>query len=132
MVRKIFLSLIMVSCALNLTGCIPLLAGGGAAKWLTDKLVQNVNATYEQTIDAARSGLTALNLNITKENSSTKATQLRAQYTDGRKVSVDILSMGGDKARLEIRVGMVNGQEESRKILNSIIPYLPSGAIGDK
>ena len=132
MLKKIGLVVVIALCSLNLTGCLALFAGaaagGGTAKWMSDKLVQDVSAPYDRAVEAAHSGLTALDLHLTKENASPKVTQLRGEYPDGKNIYVDVHRTSDTTSRIEVRVGMMNGKEDASKILNSILQYLPSGS----
>jgi len=131
MVRKIGLFLILVMCSLNFSGCIFLLAGGavvvggvGTAKWLSDKLVEEVNASYDRATQGARDGLNDLKLDITKVTTTDAVTEINCKYSDGRSVWVNIYHVSSNVSRLEVRVGVWGGQSEARQVLDGILEHL--------
>ena len=79
MFKKFTLAVALVFCAVNLNGCVFLLipvaigvVGGvgigiGTAKWMSDKLVEQVAHPYDQTVQGARDGLKDLKIDIVKE-----------------------------------------------------------------
>jgi len=136
MFKKITLWVVMVFCTLNLSGCVFLLipvaigvVGGvgigiGTAKWLSDKLVEQVPDSYEKTVHGARDGVNNLKLEIIKETDLDKMTQISCKYADGRTVWVSVLHVSANVSRIEVRVGVWGGQPEARKILDAILARL--------
>jgi hypothetical protein len=100
----------------NLYGCIPILAGaaggGGTAVWLSGKLTQTLDASYDKTIEASRQALQDLNLNVTKETRKDEVTQLRSEYTDGKEIWIDVHRVTEGSSKVEVRVGAVNPDKE--------------------
>ena len=88
MFKKIGLWVVLVLCSLNLSGCVFLLIpaaigiiggvgiGIGTAKWMSDKLVEDVPYTYEKTIHGVKEGLKALNLEIHFLNLDVESTNI--------------------------------------------------------
>lgn len=114
---------------LNISGCIALLAGAavggiGTATWLSGKLSQEVNGSFDRALNAAKSALRSLTLNVTKETVKDNAAQVMSNYIDGRTVWIDIHRVSVLTTRVEIRVGAAGDQEAERKIMNKIISYL--------
>jgi len=114
---------------LSICGCMAILAGGaaggGTAVWLSGKLTQEFNATYERTIDAARSALRSLRLDVTKETKEENVTQLKSKYTDGKEIWIDVRKVADNSTKVEVRVGAVNPDKEAAaKILKRIQRYL--------
>jgi len=114
---------------LSICGCMAILAGGaaggGTAVWLSGKLTQEFNATYERTIDAARSALRSLRLDVTKETKEENVTQLKSKYTDGKEIWIDVRKVADNSTKVEVRVGAVNSDKEAAaKILKRIQRYL--------
>lgn len=115
--------------ALNLYGCLALFAGaaGGAGTsiWLSNKMTQEFNVSYDRAVKAAESALKSLNLPIKKESKEEKITQLKSVYTDGKEIWVDIRKVTDSSTKVEVRVGAVNPDKEAAtKILKRIQLYL--------
>jgi hypothetical protein len=112
----------------NMYGCFALFAGAaagaGTALWLSDKLTQQVNAPYEQTIRATKSALESLKLAMTKETRDVNITQIKAKYTDDREIWIDIRPVTESSTRIDVRVGMTGDKVASDKILKQIARYL--------
>jgi hypothetical protein len=113
----------------NLYGCVAVLAGaaggGGTAVWLSGKLSQEVNASFERAVDATKSALRSLNLKVTKETKEEKVAQIISKYTDGKTIWIDIRPITAANSKVEVRVGAVSGDKEAAdKILKRIVRYL--------
>lgn len=136
MFKKVSIWIITVLCALNLSGCIFLLipaavavVGGvgigiGTAKWMSDKLVEQVPYTYAKSIQGARDGVNSLKLDIIKETGTDTLTQISCKYSDGRTVWVNVVHVSASVSRIEVRVGVWGGQPEARKVLEGILERL--------
>jgi hypothetical protein len=136
MFKRFALSLALIFCAVNLNGCIFLLipvavgvAGGigigiGTAKWLSDKLVEQVPHPYDKTIQAARDGLKDLKIDVIKETGTDKLTQISCKYSDGRTVWINVAFVSDKISRIEVRVGVWGGQKEAHVILDGILARL--------
>ena len=113
----------------NMCGCFAVLAGtaggAGTAGWLSGKLTQEFHASYDRTINAAKSALRSLSLGLIKETRSAEITQLKSKYTDGKEIWIDVRKISEDSTKVEVRVGAVNPDKEaSDKILKRIQRYL--------
>lgn len=119
------LSLLLLS---QCYGCVALLAGAaggaGTAVWLSNKLTQDVNAPAARVVNAAKASLKKMKLNVDKETTTEDVTQIISEYTDGKKVWVDVHQVTEKSSRLEIRVGVVGDEEPARKILDEILKRL--------
>lgn len=122
---------VLLGCLLlfNVTGCVALLAGAaggvGTAVWLSGKLTQEVNTPYQGTVNAAKSALSSLKLEITKETKEEDITQLRSQYTDGKDIWIDIRKLTEYSSKIEVRVGAVSPDKQAADtILKRIQRYL--------
>jgi glutamate synthase domain-containing protein 2 len=113
---------------LNLYGCVAVIAGAaggtGTAAWLSGKLVQQVNAPSESSIKAVKETLRSMNLEIYSEVKVKDVTQIRSHYTDGRKIWIDIRSVGQTTSTLEVRVGAFGDKTVSAELLKQINSYL--------
>lgn len=130
MFRKITVFVFCGLLLLNIWGCLALLVGGaaggaGTAAWLSGKLTQEFPASYEQTVRAAEKALRSLKLPVIKEAKEASVTQLRSEYSDGKKVWIDIRKATEGSTKVEVRVGAVSPDKAaSDKILKRIKSYL--------
>ncbi|MDD5130349.1 MAG: DUF3568 family protein [Candidatus Omnitrophica bacterium] len=129
MFKKIAVFVFSLALLLNIYGCVALLAGAaagtGTAVWLSGKLTQQFNASYEQTISAAERALNSLNLEMTRKVKEVNITQLKSQYSDGKEIWIDIRRIANNSTKVEIRVGVVNSDRVAAdKILKAIQGYL--------
>ena len=129
MFKKIAVFIFSGFLLLNICGCFLLLAGAvggvGTTVWLSGKLTQQFNATYEQTIKATESALRSFNFGIAKEAKEANVTTFRSHYTDGKEIWIDVRRVTDASTKVEIRVGGVSAVKEAcTKILNRIKSYL--------
>ena len=114
---------------LNVYGCIAILAGAaagaGTAKWMSDKLTQQVSAPYDRTVTATESALKSMNLVIDKESREADVTTFRSHYTDGKEIWIDVRRIAENSTKVEVRVGAVQPDKDAcSKILSRIKSYL--------
>ena len=119
------MSLIIGGCLLlNFYGCVALLAGAaggaGTAAWLSHKMVQEVSSPYERTVAMAKEALKSMHADVYREINGKEVTQIRSHYTDGRKIWIDIHSIGGNSSRIEVRVGVKGHKAASDEVLKQI------------
>lgn len=130
MLKKINFFIFSIFLVLNMCGCAALLVGGavggaGTAVWLSGKLSQEFHSPYERTIDATKTALQSLKLEITKETREGNGSQLRSRYNDGKEIWIDIRKVTENSTKVEVRVGAVNPDKEAAdKILKKIQNYL--------
>jgi predicted RNA binding protein with dsRBD fold (UPF0201 family) len=127
--KKIVNSLIVIIFLASLCGCVAVVAGAaggaGTSVWLSEKMSQTMNASYDRTLKATRSALKSLKLEITKETIEKDITQVMSKYTDGKTIWIDIRKVTDISSKVDVRVGAVNGDEEaSAKILKKIQNYI--------
>lgn len=128
--RKKILVLILASFLLmNVCGCVAILAGTagsvGTAAWLSGKLTQDVDASFERTQKAAKSALESLKLTVEKETIEKNSGQIISKYSDGKNIWIDIHRLTPKRSKVEIRVGVVSPDKEAAdKILKTIMKYL--------
>lgn len=127
MLKKIMLFAVSGLFLLSLYGCFALLAGGaagaGTAVWLSGKLTQKVDASYEKTIDAARSALKSMQLEVLSEKKAKDVAQIKSRYTDGKEIWIDIRPISGSSTKVEVRVGAVSDKEAAEEILKKIVGF---------
>lgn len=128
MSKKISFLVLITILSISLCGCVALLAGAaagaGTASWLSGKLIQEVNASFEKTIQASKQALGSLKLKVTKETIKDDTAQIMGNYTDGKTIWIDIHRVSAGVCRLEVRVGAASDKDAARKILNKIAQYL--------
>ena len=128
MIRKLIGLVFSFILLVNMYGCIAILAGAaagtGTAAWLSGKLSQEVNASFEGSLRATKSALSSLKLNVTKETVKEGLAQVMSNYTDGKTIWIDINRVSKVTSRIEIRVGVTGDKEAAHKILERIRRYL--------
>lgn len=129
MLRKIMYLVFSVAMVMNLTGCFLLVAGvaggAGTAMWLSGKLTQEFHYPYPRTIEATKSALKSLNLEVVKETREEKVAQIKSTYIDGKEMWIDITKVTDSSTRVEVRVGGVNSDKEAASaVLKKIQEYL--------
>ena len=64
MIKKVAPFLMLSLFLINASGCVAIVAGAaggaGTSAWLSGKLTQEVNATFDRSVDAAKSTLKSL------------------------------------------------------------------------
>lgn len=113
----------------NIYGCFALFAGAvggaGTAAWLSGKLTQQVNASYDKTVKAAESALKSFNFEITKETKGIDVSTFRSHYSDGKEIWIDVKRVIDSSTKIEVRVGALSPDKEAcTQILNRIKSYL--------
>ena len=130
MFKNIMIVFFLVLLCLNISGCVPLLVAGGVVggvgtqTWISGKLVQDLDAPFEKTIQATESALGALNLGITSEIKKEKIAQFKSKYIDGETIWIDIHRISQSISRVAVRVGAASDQEAAVEILKKIKEYL--------
>jgi hypothetical protein len=129
MVKKACVLLFSGLLVITLSGCIALLAGAaggaGTAAWLSGKLSQEVNAPFNQSINATKSALRSLQLEVAKETTEANTAQIVSKYSDGKTIWIDIHRITEHSSKIDVRVGAVSTDKEAAdKILKRIIRFL--------
>ena len=128
MIKKMGFLVLLVMMAVNVSGCVALLAGaaGGAGTgyWISGKLTHEVVANIEEGFAAANSDLKSFGFTVTKEVKKDTVAQVVSEYTDGKTIWIDVHRISDDRSRLAVRVGAVSDEEAARKILDKILRYL--------
>lgn len=122
--KRIMMLLVACFFLLNIYGCWLIVAGAaggsGTAAWLSGKLSQRVNASYDRTINAVKSALKSLKMEVSKESKSKSVTQIKSIYSDGREIWIDIRPISESTTKVEVRVGVLGDKTASDKILKEI------------
>ena len=128
MVKRISTLAISAMLLVNLYGCVALFAGAaggvGTAKWLSGKVVEEVDAPFDKVLSAAKTGLDSLTIEITKETIKENIAQFIAKHTDERTVWVDIRKISPKLTRIDVRVGANSDEAAARDIASRIISFL--------
>lgn len=128
MFKKAVIFIFCAALLAALSGCVALVAGAagsaGTAMWLSGKLTQEVQSPYGRAVEAAKSALKSLKLEINKETRAQTLTQLKSKYTNGKEVWIDVRKITDNLSRLEVRVGIVSDRAAAAQILKKIVQYL--------
>lgn len=130
MFRNVAQLVILLALLVSLSGCwvaavgVGAVVGVGGTVWVEGKLKQDLPASKSKAEAATTKALNALGINITKTISKEILAQIRAEYTDGRSVWIDIHRVSDNSSYIEIRVGASGDREASEKILSKIQSYL--------
>jgi hypothetical protein len=120
----IFCGILSVSCC----GCFALMAGAaggaGTAVWLSGKLSQEENVSFEKAISGSKKALNAFAFEVDKETVKGDAAQIMSSYSDGRTIWIDIHRVSVSSCRIEVRVGMSGDKDAAAEILKKIEKYL--------
>ncbi|MCX5702202.1 MAG: DUF3568 family protein [Candidatus Omnitrophica bacterium] len=122
MLRNIVVVCVLLMAALSLCGCFLLVAGagaGGTVLWQAGKVASEESASMERAVMAAESAFRAKSITLKDKVIKDEVTQLRGEDQAGKKVAVDVFSVGSRNSRVEIRYGL--GDEVlARDLLNEI------------
>ena len=124
MFKKTLLGVVLTIASLSCAGCIFLAAGAagvGTAKWLSDKVTQEVNVPSAKVVKFAKAALEDVGANVYKESSSSDVTQILAKDAHGKQIWVDVKPIDADHTRVDVRVGYSDGQKDASKILENIV-----------
>lgn len=124
MLKKATLSILLFASALSFSGCILLAAGAagvGTAKWLSDKISQEVDVPLSKVVKSTKSALESLKVRVYKETTAPDVTQILAKDSDGRQVWVDLRPLTNNQTRIDVRVGYADGENDARKIMERIV-----------
>ncbi|MFH1503983.1 MAG: DUF3568 family protein [Candidatus Omnitrophota bacterium] len=128
MLKKLVIFVILLGFVPCICGCFVFLAGAaggaGTAAWLSNKLTQEVNASFDKSVEATKSALKSLRLKIEKETKKDNVAQIMSNYTDGKTIWIDIHNLTLKTSRIEVRVGIAGDEEAARKIMDKILKYL--------
>ncbi len=124
--KKLILLLLLFSisssgCALLLAGAV---GGAGTAAWLSDKLSQEVDASFDKSIDAVTQAMASLKLDVTKKTVKDDVAQIKGTYIDGRMIWIDVRPLTSTTSRIDVRVGAFGDEIASRRILDSVLKHL--------
>jgi hypothetical protein len=123
MLQKTALIAVLMFSVINFSGCIFLAAGAagaGTAKWLSDKVTQEIDSPREKVVKASKDVLKSNRINVYKVASDNNMTQLQAKNQEGKQVWVDIRAIASGLTKVDVRVGYLDGEADARKILEQI------------
>jgi hypothetical protein len=106
--RKFFTWVAMGFLLLNSAGCFAIIAGsaaGGTAYWLSGKLSQTMEASFDQTVNGTRSALKSMKLSIDSETIKKEVAQFKSKWADGSEIWVDIKPVTTATTQVDVRVG---------------------------
>lgn len=122
--KSVFLSLTLMTCSLQLSGCFALLVGAavgaGTAVWMGGKLQQDFTTSVDRAHNAAVATLKKLQLPVIVDRKDKMTAKLESEYSDGKHVWVDVEYRTKTVTRVAIRVGTLGDEVRSREILDNI------------
>ena len=124
MLKKALLIIALSASVANFSGCIFLAAGAGGAgtaKWLSDKVTQEVNSPIDKVTKSTKAALEDMKAVVYKETNAPGVTQILAKDPAGKQVWVDLRPVDANNTKIDVRVGYLNGESDARKILESIV-----------
>jgi len=126
--QKYSLNILCVFLLATTTGCIPLLigaaAGIGGMTYVKGTLVHNVDHTVKKVNKASMLALKELNLFILSDELNNRSSVIKAEYEDGKSISVFADAITERSSKITIRVGTFGDQVKSQAILNAILKKL--------
>ena len=120
MIRKLSAMIFLAVFAMSSSGCVALLAGGGAVLWQGGKVISEERSTsMERGVRAVKATFQAKNIRLTEEVTKKKVTQIRGEDPSGANVNIDVFKTGENSSRLEIRYGL-GEKAPAREILDEV------------
>jgi len=106
--------------AINLCGCIAVMAGLAESA----KAKQTLNVSYSEAIDIVKGSFKALNVQFIEAVIEPNITQVKAKGANDRTVRIFISKISDSESRISVRVGTSEaGKEEAEEILQAIVDY---------
>lgn len=124
MFKKALLIIVLSASVANFSGCLFLAAGAagaGTAKWLSEKVGQEVNSPIAKVTKSTKAALADMKAVVYKETNAPGVIQILAKDSNAKQVWVDLRPIDADNTKIEVRVGYLNGENDARKILESIV-----------
>jgi hypothetical protein len=111
------------------SGCIALAVGaaGGlaGATYVLGKLTDEVNHEVSVVHAAASDAMNDLGLKPSEDRADKLTAHIKSEFADGTNVWIDMQSIGEDRTKLTVRVGMTGDEVRARKIHEAIKRHLP-------
>jgi hypothetical protein len=112
--RKVLALIVSGFLLLNITGCFAIIAGsaaGGTAYWLSGKLSQTMNASFDKTVSGTRAALKSMDLPLDSELVKKEIAQFKSKWTDGTEIWIDIKPVTTATTQVDIRVGAASSNK---------------------
>lgn len=126
--QKYSLSVLCVFSLMTMIGCVPLIigaaAGAGSMIYIKGSLVRNVDHTVARVNKASVAALKDLGLFVMSDELNKRSSVIKAEYEDGKSVSVFIDALTERSSKITIRIGVFGDQDRSQGILNVILMEL--------
>ncbi|MGD0885014.1 MAG: DUF3568 family protein [Thermodesulfovibrionales bacterium] len=114
--------------AVQLSGCVALVAGGaagaGTVVYVKGQLNEDLNAPVSKVYDASLAALKELELPIIEDNHDSLSAKIKSKFADGDDVWIQIESVTAESSKITLRVGIMGDENKSRKISNAIHKHL--------
>jgi len=126
--QKYSLTIFCIFSLITMAGCIPLLigavAGVGGMTYIKGSLVHNVDDTVKRVNKASMEALKDLELFVISDELNRRSSVIKAEYENGKDVSVFVDALTERSSKITIRVGVFGDQVKSQAILNAILRNL--------
>ncbi len=127
--KKIIEYVLLGYLVIYLTGCAALIGGAavgaGTYLWLENRIQREVDTSLTQTVDATRTAMQGLNLDITEQVLTDEYAQFQGRYYNQEPLWIDLYKVSPDRTQIQIRVGIPGNEAASRNILDNILAHLP-------
>lgn len=111
----------------SLSGCFLILgagAGAGTAVYVMGKLTEDVSAPVANVHAAAKAAIADLGIPVIQDKSDALSAHLESEFSDGKRVWIDIEKKSETISTLTIRVGLTGDEVRSREILAKVKHHL--------
>jgi hypothetical protein len=126
--KRTFVALLLgLFLVVQASGCLLLVgAGGGAggAVYVMGKLKEEINAPVAKVHEAARAAIKDLGIPLIQDKEDTLTTHLESEFSDGKRVWIDVEKTSDTVSTLTIRVGLLGDEVKSREILAKVKQHL--------
>jgi len=128
LLQKYSLNILCIILLMTVVGCVPLLigavAGVGGMNYIKGSLVHNVDHAVDKVNKASIKALKDLEIFVISDELNKRSSTIKAEYEDGKSVSVFIDALTERSTKITIRVGTFGDQGKSQAILNAILRKL--------
>lgn len=128
-IREMSLALGLGVLILTTAGCLPLIvgaaAGAGGYAYVRGVLVKQFDVSATDLHRAAVSGLKDLDLPISYDKDDRLSAKVRAEFSDGKDVKIDIVAVTEETSQIKIRIGLFGGDKlRSEMVLSAVEKHL--------
>ncbi len=120
MLKKLVMLILTGFMAINLCGCIAVMAGLAESA----KAKQTLNVPYSEAIDIVSGALKTSGIEFEEAVIEKNIAEVKGKYTDDRTVRIFISKVSDSESRISVRVGTNEaGKKDAKEILQVIVDY---------